>query len=58
VENKALKEESLNKDQEIKQLKSKLNDVEMHQCSCNVRIINFHLNGEANDTRNVMNQVY
>jgi hypothetical protein len=58
AENKALKEDSLNKDHEIKQLKSKLNDVEMHQRSFNIRIFNFHLEGESNDTRNVMNQVY
>jgi hypothetical protein len=30
----------------------------MHQRSFNIRIFNFHLEGESNDTRNVMNQVY
>jgi hypothetical protein len=57
-ENVLLKEQVLNKDHEIKQLKTKINNVEMHQRSFNIRIFNVFLDGDVNDTRNVANEVY
>jgi MbeD/MobD like len=57
-ENVFLKEQLVNLDHEVKQLKTKINDVEMHQRSFNVRIFNVPLDGDVNDTRNVAQQVY
>jgi hypothetical protein len=57
-ENATLKEQLLNKDNDIKILKTKINDVEMHQRSYNVRVFNMELDGDANNTRNVRQQVY
>jgi vacuolar-type H+-ATPase subunit I/STV1 len=57
-ETSQLKELLITKDQEIVTLKNKINDVEMHQRSYNIRVFNFPLNGDTNDTRSVMQQVY
>jgi hypothetical protein len=57
-ENKVLKEQLLNKDNDIKLLKTKINDVEMHQRSYNIRVFNMELDGDVNNTRNVKQQVY
>jgi hypothetical protein len=58
LENTVLKEQLLNKDNDIKLLKSKINDVEMHQRSYNIRVFNMELDGNTNNTRNVKQQVY
>jgi hypothetical protein len=53
-----MKEQLLNKDNEIKILKTKVNDVEMHQRSFNIRVFNMELDGDNNNNRNVKQQVY
>jgi hypothetical protein len=57
-ETSQLKEQLVNKDHKIVELNNKINEVEMHQRSYNVRIFNFPLDSEVNDTRNVLSQVY
>jgi hypothetical protein len=57
-ENKELKEQLRIKNVEVKQLQQKVNDIEQHNRSYNVRIFNLPIEGDKADTRNVMKQVF
>jgi hypothetical protein len=57
-ENEELREQLRNKDEEILDLRHKVNDVEQHNRSYNIRIFNLPLDGDTHDTRNVMRQVF
>jgi hypothetical protein len=57
-ENKELKEQLRIKNVEVKQLQQKVNDIEQHNRSYNIRIFNLPIEGDKADTRNVMRQVF
>jgi hypothetical protein len=57
-ENRELKEQLRVKNVEVKQLKQKVNDIEQHNRSYNIRVFNLPIEGDKADTRNVMRQVF